>query len=70
MVEWEGLNNGKTDEWALLSNNAGWYAWRQGLFAQAEDMVSKGLEMRKEVLDADDSSSTLADLGRQTLEGL
>ena len=60
VVEQESLNNGKTNEWALLLNNAGWYAWRQGLFAQAEGMVSKALEIRKEVLDADDSRTLLS----------
>ncbi|KAF1936601.1 hypothetical protein EJ02DRAFT_327735, partial [Clathrospora elynae] len=53
-IEQEGPTIKKTDEWALLLNNAGWYAWRQGLFAQAEDMVSRALGIRKEVLDADD----------------
>ena len=60
VVEQEGSNNGKTDKWALLLNNTGWYAWRQGLFAQAEGMVTKALEIRKEILDADDSSTLLS----------
>ncbi|KAH7356026.1 hypothetical protein BKA66DRAFT_515754 [Pyrenochaeta sp. MPI-SDFR-AT-0127] len=60
MVEQEGLTIGKTDEWALLLNNAGWYAWRQGLFAQAEGMASKALKIRKEALDADNYSTLLS----------
>ncbi|OCK72920.1 HET-domain-containing protein, partial [Lepidopterella palustris CBS 459.81] len=60
VAEQEDSNKGKTYEWALLLNNAGWYAWRQGLLAQAEDMVSKALEIRKEVLDADNLSTLLS----------
>jgi tetratricopeptide (TPR) repeat protein len=57
IVEQEGLTVGnieQIDKWALLLNNAGWYAWRQGLLAKAEDMVFKALEIRREVLDAED----------------
>jgi tetratricopeptide (TPR) repeat protein len=60
MVEQESLDIGKADKWTLLLNNAGWYAWRQGLFAQAEGMVSKALRKRREVLGADNSSTLLS----------
>jgi tetratricopeptide (TPR) repeat protein len=67
------LNNEETGEWAQLLNNTGWYAWRQGLFTQAENMVREALEIRKKILDPDDSStlltatllgSILSDLGK------
>jgi tetratricopeptide (TPR) repeat protein len=55
--QWEGIPS--TDV-ALLLNNAGWYAWRQGLFIQAEDMVAKALKLRQEASGSNDSSTLLS----------
>jgi tetratricopeptide (TPR) repeat protein len=73
MVEQESPTMEKSDRWALLLNNAGWYAWQQGLLAQGECMISKALSIRRELLGTDNhnilSSSNLlacilADLGK------
>ncbi|KAF2726964.1 hypothetical protein EJ04DRAFT_390807, partial [Polyplosphaeria fusca] len=60
MVEQKELSMQVTEAWASLLNNAGWYAWRQGLFGQAEGMVSKALEIRKQILDKDESNTLLS----------
>jgi tetratricopeptide (TPR) repeat protein len=60
VVEQESSSKRKIKYWALLLNNAGWYAWRQGLYAQAFSMVSKALEIRREVLDVNNSSTLLS----------
>jgi tetratricopeptide (TPR) repeat protein len=53
-IEHGSSEHRNNNDLAVLFDNAGWYALRQGLFAQAESMVSKALNTRKEVLDADD----------------
>ena len=45
MVEQREPSIEETDVWASLLNNTGWYAWRQGLFGQAEGMVSEALRI-------------------------
>jgi Flp pilus assembly protein TadD len=55
--QWEGT---LSKDLALLLNNAGWYAWQQGLFVQAEDMVAKALKFRQEASGANDSSTLLS----------
>ena len=62
LVEEQSLVDEKTEEWALLLNNVGWYASQRGLFAQAKRVVSKALEIRKEVLGGD-APGTLHSLG-------
>lgn len=63
----------KTNKWAFLLYNASSYAWRQGLYVQAEGMASKSLRAQREASDADESTlfyamslfgSILADLGK------
>jgi tetratricopeptide (TPR) repeat protein len=69
----KGLNSEMRVKWASVLNNAGWYAWQQGLFAQAEDMVTKALEIQKDILGPNDCGtlfstgllgSILTDLGK------
>jgi tetratricopeptide (TPR) repeat protein len=61
------------DGWALLLNNTGWYALRQGFLGQAESMVLEAVRIRKKILGSDEPStllslnllaSVLADLGK------
>ena len=60
MVEQKEPCIGEADTWALLLNNTGWYAWRQGLFAQAEGMVSRALRIRRQTFGSDASSTLLS----------
>jgi tetratricopeptide (TPR) repeat protein len=73
MVEQKEPSSRETDAWALLLNNTGWYALRQGLFGQAESMVLEAVRIRKKILGSDEPStllslnllaSVLADLGK------
>ncbi|KAF2727433.1 hypothetical protein EJ04DRAFT_451317, partial [Polyplosphaeria fusca] len=59
-IEHTDSGNRQPIDLALLFSNAGWYAWRQGLFAQAEDIVSRALNIQKEVLDDGDSNVLLS----------
>jgi tetratricopeptide (TPR) repeat protein len=73
MVEQKEPSSRETNAWALLLNNTGWYALRQGLFGQAESMVLEAVRIRKKILGSDEPStllslnllaSVLADLGK------
>ncbi|KAK7177525.1 TPR domain protein (kinesin light chain) [Paraphaeosphaeria sporulosa] len=73
MIEQREPSMGEIDALASLLTNSGWYAWRQGLFSQAEGMVLEALRIQKQMLGSDDSStllssdilgSVLADLGK------
>jgi tetratricopeptide (TPR) repeat protein len=59
-IDREDTEHQETKELALLLNNTGWYAWRQGLFVQAEALVSRALKVREEILDTEDPSLLLS----------
>ncbi|KIW09440.1 uncharacterized protein PV09_00325 [Verruconis gallopava] len=42
---------------AMVLHNAGWFAWRQGLFEQAEDMLTKALDIRIKISSGGDIPS-------------
>ncbi|KAL5370643.1 hypothetical protein DPSP01_014738, partial [Paraphaeosphaeria sporulosa] len=60
MVEQREPGMGEIDALASLLTNSGWYAWRQGLFSQAEGMVLEALRIQKQMLGSDDSSTLLS----------
>jgi len=49
------MDNERDEEWALPMSHAGWYAWRQGLFVQAEEMVAIALKIHEGLFGRDDT---------------
>ncbi|VZI01740.1 unnamed protein product [Fusarium fujikuroi] len=47
--------------WSGLLHNGGWYAWLQGSYTVADEMVSQGSRTRKKLL-GDDYKATLASM--------
>ena len=45
------------EKWAMLLHNGGWYAWSQGRYEVAEQMLGKARNVRKKKLGADDMAT-------------
>ena len=59
VVEKKPLQGGKSREWTRVLTNAGWYAWRQALLSQAQDLIQTSLGECERSFELNDSSTLL-----------
>jgi tetratricopeptide (TPR) repeat protein len=59
-VEQKPMDKESIIEWALLLYNAGWYAWAQGAYKEAEKMVQKATRVREKTLGQEEPGTLAA----------